>query len=375
MTPPAPDVRPVRLRWRPFRLPMRARFEAAHGVMAAREGVLLQLTDDSGRSGSGEASPIPSFGMGTVDDVLALLDAHGAALLGGAVLGAALPEGGPGVSSLRCALDVAALDLRGCIEGRSVASLLGEDAPASWVMANAVIGGGRASEVSTYGTAAQAVGYGVLKLKVGVGTVAEDIRRVAALRDACPEALIRLDANGAWDEVTATEAIEGFAPFGIELLEQPVPAGEIDALARINAAAPYPIAADEAVGDPALLERILEQRAARIIVLKPMVLGGLTAARAVAARAAERGIGTIVTTTFDSSVGTAAAAHLAASLADGPAHGLSTGEHLAADLVARTLVPERGRLAVPQAPGLGIEIDEASLEVVATAPWREMDVR
>jgi L-alanine-DL-glutamate epimerase-like enolase superfamily enzyme len=38
-------------------------------------------------------------------------------------------------------------------------------------------------------------------------------------------------------------------------------------------------------------------------------------------------------------------------------------------------VPERGRLAVPRASGLGIEVDEAALEAVATAPWRELDVR
>lgn len=369
MPPERPEVTPIRLRWRPFRLPMRARFEAAHGVMADREGVLLELTDAAGHTGLGDAMPIASWGMGTVADVLALLEAHG-----GAVVGDALPMTGPGVSSLRCALDVAMLDLRGRAAGRPVAALLGDGEPSPWVMANAVIGGGRAAEVAQYGREAHAAGYGVLKLKVGVGTVAEDIRRVSALREACPEALIRLDANGAWDEATAREAVEGFAPYGIELLEQPVPPAEVDALARIHASARFPIGADEVVGDPPLFERVLEARAASVVVLKPMVLGGLTAARAVAARAAARGMATLVTTTFDSSVGTAAALHLAASLPAGPAHGLSTGEHLAADVVAGTLVPVRGRMALPGAPGLGIEVSEAMLEAVATGPWASVEV-
>lgn len=359
----------LRLRWRPFRLPMRSRFEAAHGVMADREGVLIKLTDAAGLTGVGEASPIPSFGMGTVADVLALLERYGAALLETGGPGGVLPEAGPGVSSLRCALDVARLDLRGRAEGRPVAALLAEASPAPWVMANAVIGGGRPAEVAQYGAEAHAAGYGVLKLKVGVGTVAEDIRRVAALRDACPEAVIRLDANGAWDEATALEAVEGFAPFGIELLEQPVPVAQVEALARIHARAPFTIAADEVVGDRALLDRVLETRAAGLVVLKPMLLGGLTEARAIGVRAAACGMSALATTTFDSSIGTAAALHLAASLPPGPAHGLSTGEHLAADIVARTLVPERGRLGLPPGPGLGVEVDAAALEAVATGDW------
>ncbi|GMU41015.1 MAG: dipeptide epimerase [Chloroflexota bacterium] len=369
MTPLNPEAPAIRLRWRPFRLPMRARFEAAHGVMADREGVLIELTDAAGHTGVGDAMPIPSWGMGTVADVLALLEAYGAA-----VLGDAIPATGLGVSSLRCALDVALLDLRGRAAGVPVAALLSGGEPSPWVMANAVIGGGRAAEVAQYGREAHAAGYGVLKLKVGVGTVAEDIRRVAALRDASPEALIRLDANGAWDEATAHEAVAGFAPYGIELLEQPVAATEVEALARLNAAAPFPIGADEVVGDPALLDRVLAARAASVVVLKPMVLGGLTAARAVAERAAARGIATLVTTTFDSSVGTAAALHLAASLPAGPAHGLSTGEHLAADVVATTLVPVRGRMALPDGAGLGLAVAEAALEAVATGPWAAVEV-
>lgn len=355
------------LRWRPFRLTMRHRFQAAHGALDDRSGVLLELTDAEGRTGFGEASPMASLGHGDLSDVVALLERLGAGVLRDGAI-----EDGPGASALRCALDVAHLDLLGQAEGRPVAALLSEAAPAPWVMANAVIGGGSAFEVSRYGREAMDAGYAVLKVKVGVGSVADDHRRLSALREACPEAIIRLDANGAWDETTAREAIDAFSPLGIELLEQPVAASEVEALARIREHAPMRIAADEAVADPATLQRVLELRAADLLVLKPMLLGGLRPAALTAARAASRGIGSFVTTTFDSSLGTVAALHLAASLTADAAHGLGTGEHLATDLVETPFVPSRGRLTLPTTPGLGLTIDQGALEAVADGPWRSV---
>jgi o-succinylbenzoate synthase len=368
MTTPFPQ--PVAVRWRPFRLPLRARFEAAHGQTSFREGVLIELRDGSGNTGVGEASPYPSLGGGTVGDVLRLLSGHGIAVCAAGVL-----TSGPGVVALRCALDAALLDLVGRVAGKPVAALL-SDASAASVAANAVIGGGTADEVVGYALDAVRAGYRVLKLKVGVASVGEEVRMIAAVRAACPDAAIRLDANGAWDEASACVAIEAFAPLRIESLEQPVPPGDFEALTRINAASPIRIAADESLTDPVLRERVLAERAASVVVLKPMMLGGLRVAFDVGRRAIDRGMTAVVTTTFDSSVGTAMALHLAAALeALNPgvevAHGLSTGGHLGVDVVAGTLVPAGGRLALPAAPGLGVDIDQAALAAVAMAPWSD----
>ena len=113
---------------------------------------------------------------------------------------------------------------------------------------------------------------------------------------------------------------------------------------------------------------MLEQRAADLLVLKPMLLGGVRPALELARRAAERGIGSFATTTFDSSVGAAAALHLAAALPWDAAQGLGTGDHLAADIVSHPLRPAGGRLAVP-APGLGVTVDPAALDRLATGDW------
>ena len=356
---------------------MRHRFEAAHGAMADRRGVLLELADDEGHVGVGEASPIASLGYGTVDDVLALLLRYGAALAD-AALPASLDRRAPGVMALRCALDVAALDLEGRRAGRTVASLLSANAALA-VRVNAVIGEGTPEETARYGREAAAQGYGVLKAKVGSAPLAEDVRRIAALRAACPDAAIRLDANGAWDEATAIAAVQALAPLGIELIEQPVAAPDVEALARVRAAAHAAtggallIAADEAVTDPATLTRVLDLRAADLVVLKPMFLGGLRPAFAIARRAAACGIGAFATTTFDSSIGTAAALHLAAAIGGSGgsevAHGLGTGEHLAADLVRHTLLAEGGMLVLPRGFGLGITPEDVAWQRVAEGDW------
>ncbi len=364
--------------------------------MDDRRGVLLELHDEDGRVGVGEASPIPSLGYGTVEDVLALLAQY--------VQDGTLPHPldvidtqTPGVMALLCALDVAMLDLEAQRAGCTVAALLSET-PAASVRVNAVIGDGTPEATARFGVEATAQGYTVLKTKVGTGDLARDVERVTALRAACPDATIRLDANGAWDEETALAAVRALAPLGIELIEQPVTAADVAALARVRLAAVHGtpgaahdraalawqsaaeprgplIAADEAVTDPALLARVLNERAGDLVVLKPMFLGGLRPALAIARRAEARGIGAIVTTTFDSSIGTAAALHLAAALdgdsGEARAHGLGTGEHLDGDLVTHTLLARDGMLALPGGPGLGIAPDEDAWHRVAEGDWSE----
>jgi o-succinylbenzoate synthase len=361
------------LRWRPFRLPLKHRFEAAHAAIADREGVVLELIAADGFRGIGEASPMPSLGDGSVTDVERLLSEHAGSLLDDPERAVQDLGRGPGGAALRCAVDTALLDLEGKRQGLPVASLLAAQT-AREVEVNAVIGGGTAGQAEAFACEAVAAGYRVLKLKVGSTPLDADIVRVQRVRRACPDAAIRLDANGAWTEAQATEAIERLAPFGIELIEQPVPASDVEALTRLRQRRLISIAADEAMASPEIARQVIEDRAADFIVLKPMRMG-VHASFEVARRAAARGIAAFVTTTFDSSIGTAVALHLAAALGVGrPADGLSTGEHLADDLVTQPLLPRAGRMQLPEAPGLGFEVDEAALERLAIKPWIEARV-
>lgn len=364
------------LRWRPFRLPLRHRFEAASAPLDDREGVLLCLEDAGGLRGWGEASPLASFGGGTVADVLALLETHGTALAGGAP---AASLAGPGASALRCGLESARLDLAARRRGLPLAALLATGSHPPSVEVNAVVGSGSPEETMALAAEALDAGYEVLKLKAGVERPEVDVARLRAVREQAPEATLRLDANGAWSEDGALFVLRALTGDRLALAEQPVAADDVAALRRVARASAVPVAADEALASREMAERVLAERAATVLVLKPTVLGGVARTLALAEQGREAGMSSFVTATFGSSIEVALALHLAAVLdAEAAsrrhvplAHGLSTAEHLAADLVATPLLPVEGRLALPEGPGLGAEPDMALLDAHATGPWRE----
>ncbi len=370
-------VSETRLRWRPFRLPLRAAFRSAlpgaAGVLHVREGLLLAI-EDGESCGWGEVAPVPLAGVPTISTLVAMLATNADALV-------ADIESAP--AALRCGLESALLDLEGRRLGLPIAALLDADIaePAETVAVNAIIDMNAVApaEVATAGRAAVEDGFTTLKLKLGVEGLAVDLARVSALREACPGVHIRLDVNGAWALDMGRLALERLAMLEIELIEQPLAPHEIPALVRLRQSSQIPLAADEALAQPGMAERLLEMRAIDVLVLKAAVLGGVRSAARLAARARVAGVRSFVTTTVDSSLGTALALQLAAAI-DGDtlryggvalAHGLSTGLALEYDLVSSPLLPERGAMALPASPGLGVEPDEAAIENCATGPWSE----
>lgn len=362
-------MRVTRLRWTAYRLPFRAEFSTSRGALAYREGFILRLHMDSGIVGLGEAAPIPERGGGTLSDALAVLDEVGAALIGRRPdeVRALMDERGRGrsgaMAAVRCALDVALLDATARAAGTSVAGLLAGGVNRS-VAVNATIGAGAPAQAAARAAAARDSGFRCVKLKVGAARSADgERRRVAAVREALgPEIRLRIDANGAWGVEQAVRTVLELEQYGLEMVEQPLAAGDVQGLARVRAAVHVPIAADEDVTDVEAAERVLEAGAADVLVVKPMVVGGLRPARRIIELAAAAGVEAVVTTALDSGIGVAAALHLAATLPpDSPACGLATGSLLAADLITSPLVARRGRMELPEGPGLGVELDEGQL--------------
>lgn len=358
------------LRWTTYKLPFRAEFATSRGAFVHREGLILRLHTESGIVGLGEAAPIAERGGGTLSEALAVLDEVGAAFVGKPLdeVPAFLDETGRGrgdgaMSAVRCALDVAVCDAMARAAGTSVAELLAGDVNRSLAV-NATIGTGAPVQAAAQAAAARDSGFGCVKLKVGAARSGdEERRRVAAVRQALGTGIrLRIDANGAWGVEQAIRAVRELEEYGLEMVEQPVAAGDLPGLARVRAAVDVPIAADEDVTNVEAAERVLEAGAADVLVVKPMVVGGLHPARRIIDLAAVAGVEVVVTTTIDAGIGTAAALHLAATLPPGgPACGLATGSLLAADLITRPLVARCGRMGLPDGPGLGVELDEGQL--------------
>ncbi len=175
----------------------------------------------------------------------------------------------------------------------------------------------------------------------------DDAARVAAVREALPDAAIRVDANGGWDVPEAVTALRRLAAVGLEYAEQPVP--EIAGLAEVRrqlraAGIPVLIAADESVRKEEDPLKVARAGAADLIVVKVAPLGGVRRALQIVAQA---GLPAVVSSALDTSVGIRAGLALAAALPELPyACGLGTVSLLAADVTQDSLVPDDGAITL-----------------------------
>jgi L-alanine-DL-glutamate epimerase-like enolase superfamily enzyme len=269
-----------------------------------------------------------------------------------------------GATALAAGIETALLDAVARRAGVPLARWLDSGA-ADRVPVNALVSARQPDRAAAEAAAAVAHGFATVKLKVGTArSTAAEVERVAAVRSALgPGPRLRLDANGAWGEEEAVALLRRLERFDLELVEQPVAADDLAALARVRRSVGVAVAADEAVTGVDAARRVVAAGAADVLVVKPMVVGGLGPAREVAAVARAAGLGVVVTTTVDAGVGTAAALHLAASLGESRmAHGLATAGLLESDLLVEEIGVCGGVMAVPGGEGLGVGVDWGAVE-------------
>jgi o-succinylbenzoate synthase len=359
--------------------------QTARGTFATRSSVVLELSDVEGRCGYGEAAPWPGFGTETVAESLAILRRIEPLLLevdieptngsGAQAQARAQAQAHANANALavalaaapaaRAALEGALCDLAAQRCGMSLAHWLASQVSArateapfavlSQVPVNALLVEPAPDALRAEAARARAQGYRAAKLKLGAPTLAEDVERVRIAREALgPEVALRGDANGAWSESQAQAALEALALFALAYIEQPVPADDVDALARLRRSATVPIAVDESVVTRAGLLRVLDAAAADVVILKPAALGGAQRALEFAARARQGGCAVVFTHAFESAIGAWHAVHGAAAWGDAAAvHGLAT-EGLFLDDVAAAPRGDRGCVTVSSGLGLGL---------------------
>ncbi|NQZ99677.1 MAG: o-succinylbenzoate synthase [Myxococcales bacterium] len=357
-------------------LRLRAPLVTARTTIEARVGFVVGLHSDAGAVGWGEALPLPGFGSEDLPACRAALERWCRASVGAEVETlASSPIGGTArTPAARCAVELALLDLEGQRRGLRIADLLCVDTePGESVAVNALLSGDDAPGVAASATRARRAGFRAVKLKVGAKSRERDVERVAAARSALgPSARIRLDANGAWSGDEALAILTDVERYGIEYVEQPVPADDLESLASLRRRAKVRIAADEAVADESSAIALLDAEAADVLILKPPTLGGVRATAAIAKRAADAGVDCVVTSSIDSSLGIAGALQAAVALpepAAGPRLpcGLATGSLLEAD-IARGLSVRHGALTLPPDAGLGVHPDDDLLDAATREP-------
>ena len=271
------------------RWPIAGAFTISRGAKTEAVTVVAEVSRD-GRTGRGECVPYPRYGE-TPEATLAALRAmqeplrRGMDRLG---LQAAMRPG-----AARNALDCALVDLEAKVAGRRAWDLFGRQPPQVCTTAYTIsLGTPEAMAEAT----ANAAHRPLLKIKLGGDG---DGARIAAVRKAAPKSELIVDANEAWTPDDLARNLAACADAGVTLVEQPLPAGKDEALARIKR--PLSVCADESVHDRTSLDGLRGRYDA--VNIKLDKTGGLTEALAMADAAHALG--------FDIMVGSMVATSLA----------------------------------------------------------------
>jgi L-alanine-DL-glutamate epimerase-like enolase superfamily enzyme len=318
------------------------------GSPVLRPLIRVDLEASDGVVGHGEAAPLESYDGVSVDRVMRALTTHTSVLATNEWpekdVRAACARADPLPQAL-AAIDLALWDLAGRRAGEPVAKLLGVRT-AEPVMVNATIGAVAPRDAAEEARTALEAGFGCVKVKVGTP---DDRQRLQAIREAVgPDMLIRVDANGAWDQLTAPERIRALARFDIEIFEEPVHGGAaIEAVA--HAVPKIALATDESAS---VEFGTFARRRCDAVCLKIAASGGITGLLDDAAHARELGYEVYVASTLDGPLGIAAALHAAAVIRPDRHCGLATLGRFEQG-VPTELLPSDGLMRPPAGPGLG----------------------
>ena len=297
--------------------PLRVPFKTALRSVDRVEDILVELHTDTGAVGYGEAPPTGPITGDTAGGIIgAVRELIAPALIGQEVddfeaVAARVQKAGVHNTSAKAAVDMALWDLYGQLHGIPVHKLLG--GARRQLVTDITISVNPPEQMAADARDAVARGYDCLKVKVGADP-ALDTARLAAVRAAVGDGVcIRIDANQAWSPRQAVRILNEMQDRGLalELVEQPVPADDLEGLAYVTRHSWVPVMADESVFSPADALRIMQHRAADFINIKLMKCGGLTNALRIAAAAEVYGVECMIGCMLEAKVAVNAAVELA----------------------------------------------------------------
>jgi muconate cycloisomerase len=349
-------------------VPLIQGYKNAYRTKSYQRSAIVRVTATGGAVGLGNIDPSPGYSVDTIEDLLvALRDRFGPALIGMDPTNIhrmlpALDAIAPGLLDAKAALEMACVDLTARACGVPVHTYLG-GAVKDTLLFNAWIGILPPDEAAAETVKWQKQGFRSAKIKVG-GDIDADRERVKAIREAVgPDFKLRIDANAGYDADTSIKLARMVLPYNLQLFEQPVPDDDIAGMARVRReAGGMPIMADETILDHASLIAVIKAEAADIVKVKVMKQGGFHRTLRMIATAEAAGIRCVVGHGFGLGVNTMAEVMLSATQTNvidgiecvGP---LKTAD----DIVTNRIDLATGTLKVPDAPGLGVTLDDAKL--------------
>lgn len=347
--------------------PTRRHHKLANTEVSRQNYVLASLQLENGVIGHGEASTLggPRWAEESVESIKSVIDTYLAPALAGrpamafeanAVLMTAAAQRN---FAAKAALESAMLDAVGKTLDLPATAFLGGEVRNSFPVIWALASGDAGQEIEEAREKISAREFNRFKIKIGFDDPARDVARLQAVRAGIgDEAMLVVDVNQGWSEATCLRWMPALEELGVDLVEQPLPAGQIEAMARVARRARVPLMLDEAVFTPEEALRGVATGAGSVLSLKLVKAGGSFAMKRIAAIASAGGQELYGGCLLESSIG--AAAHLAC-FATLPALEWGT-EHfgpkiLIDDLATNGLIYRDFEVHLPEGPGLGVEPD------------------
>jgi L-alanine-DL-glutamate epimerase-like enolase superfamily enzyme len=331
----------IKVRHEVVELELRHTLRLARGESDARRVLVVEIEFD-GLLGRGEAAPIARYGQDVgsaaraVESMVARLGNPRAFESAAARVALAAEP------AAEAAVDMALRDLAGKRLGVPLYELMGVEL-SSMPPTSFTIGMDRPEVIEE--KVRRAAGFEVLKVKMGSDDdrgILEAVRRVTD----CP---VRVDANEGWTLDGALARLEWLDGMGVELVEQPLPAGQMEEMRDLRKRSPLPLFADESVARAADIPSLVG--AFDGINIKLMKCGGLGEALRMIHVARAHGLKIMLGCMIESSLAITAAAHIAplVDYVDLDGHLLITNDPF------RGAQVQNGRLVLPAEPGLGVQ--------------------
>lgn len=351
----------------PIRIPLKKPFKIAAGTLTHSNHVLVRLIDNQGRVGWGETTTfLEVYGYDQKSLYHALTD-H---LIPG-VMG--LDAGNlPGLHQrmdrimpynlmAKTGIDLSAHDLMAQAAGVPIHALLGGKRLDRVPLIGVVdIVSPEAASASAIEQVAQ--GFQTIKIKVGLDSAADEYR-VAAVRKAVGDGVrLRIDGNCGYDRETALSVLTRMEDYGLEWIEQPLPAWDLEGLAMLARRLKTPVAVDESVYTVHDARCCIAAGAADVVNIKIPKCGGIWRCRQIAAICEASNVPCFLGGCIETSPGMAAAMHFyASSAAVVSAAEILGSPYYIDDVVQRPIEVIQGSAALPQSPGLGVVIDHGKV--------------
>ncbi len=334
----------------PYRLEIKESFHTSKGVMTHRTGFLILIEDVDRSTGIGEAAPFEEYGSESFETALKILDEL-KETISTTGLSASFFNDETNLNfwknypAVKHGIEQALFHLQ-CMKKNCSLERIIKHSSRKYVKINSVIGFHSVDKTLEYVKKKFTVGFRTFKVKVGSDSFNDDVKRINAIRNEFPsDIIIRLDANGKWTKSEAAEHLKTLEQFLIEYIEQPV--SNIKDFLELSDNTSIPLAADESIRSIEDAEEIINNNYAPVLILKPMMLGGLLNTLSIINKGEGAGKKIIITSTFDSAIGRTMATYLASLLKEDNAHGLDTGHFFVEDLSPQLLPVKNAILTVP----------------------------